>query len=83
MTGDFDCEAYGPEGREHGALCFTAGQGQRACPSREDCHRVMAAERQRVFGRIHEMAAEGDPAGVFLAGEFTDPGQILGGGEQP
>lgn len=79
MTGDFDCTAYEPAAREAGALCFIAELGKRACPSLEDCRKVMAAERQRVFSRIQEMAAAGDEAGVYLAGEFSEPGQILGG----
>jgi len=76
---DFDCTAYGPEGREFGALCFTSELGQRACPSLAACHLVMTGERQRVFSRISEMAAGGDPVGVFLADEFPEPGQILNG----
>lgn len=85
MTGpgaeDWDCEAYGPEGRGLGALCFVSGAlGKRACASPDECHQVMAAERQRVFDRIQEGAAAGDPDMAYLAGEFTSPEQILGGG---
>lgn len=39
----------------------------------------MAAERQRVFRRISELAAEGDPAAGFLEGQFANPDQLLGG----
>jgi len=39
----------------------------------------MTEERQRVFGRIHELAAAGDEVSAFLAEEFTDPEQLLGG----
>lgn len=81
MTGDFDCEAYGPEGREFGALCFTAGPGERSCQSPGECHAVMDAERMRVFRRISEMAAAGDPVAAYLAGEFTSPDQLLGGAD--
>lgn len=79
---DWPCEAYGPKGRELGALCFVSGEpGKRACASRDECHRVMTAERERVFQRIQEGAAAGDPDMVYLAGEFTRPGQLLGGAE--
>lgn len=85
MTGfgeaDFDCDAYGPEGREVGALCFFAGGlGERVCISRAQCVQRMDAERRRLFTRIQKLAAAGDPVGLYLAGSFTDPGQLLGGG---
>ncbi len=81
MGDDWLCEAYGPEGREHGVLCFIAEPGERACASQAECHEVMTAERQRVFRRIQEGAAAGSPDMAYLAGEFTSPGQLLGGGE--
>ena len=77
----FDCEAYGPEGLEIGALCFLAEPNERVCSTREECHTAMTAERQRVFRRIGELAAAGDPMGEYLAGEFSSPDQILGGAE--
>ncbi len=77
---DFDCEAYGPEGRRMNALCFVAEPGRRACVSQDECHKVMTAERQRVYARIQEGAAAGDPDMAYLAGEFTSPEQLLGGG---
>jgi len=78
---DFDCEAYGPA-PEMGvaALCFFANPGSRVCAGPSVCHTRMTAERQRVFARIQEMAAAGDPDGAYLAGEFTSPDQLLGGG---
>lgn len=86
---DWPCEAYGPEGLEHGARCFmAAGTGvlpafspgaARVCGSPAACHENMAAERQRVFQRIQELAAGGDPIGLELAEEFTSPEQLLGG----
>jgi len=77
----WDCEAYGPDGEAVGALCFIAGElGERVCPDVEACHRTMAGERGRVYDRIQALAAAGDEMGVFLAGEFTSPEQILGGG---
>ena len=39
----------------------------------------MTAERQRVFGRISELAAAVDETAAFLAEEFASPDQILGG----
>lgn len=76
----FDCEAYGPDVAPLGVLCFFAGTGARACSSAAVCHQAMAAERERVFARIGELAATGDPDFTYLAGEFTDPRQLLGGG---
>lgn len=77
---EWDCDAYGPEGRDPGALCFISGElGKRVCASLDECREVMAAERQRVFSRIQELAEAGDPVGVDLAETFTDPSQILGG----
>lgn len=76
----WDCEGYGPEGREFGALCFIAGDlGKRACNSQAACAEAMAAERRRVFRRISERAAAGDPTAAYLEQEFTNPEQILGG----
>lgn len=80
MTDDFDCTAYGRYGREANALCFLAGPGKRVCGSLDECREAMTAERLRLSGRIGEMAASGDPLGEYLAGEFTDPSQLLGGG---
>jgi hypothetical protein len=76
---EWSCEAYGPDGAEVGALCFVAEPGQRACADASECARTMAPERQRLFGRMQEMAAAGDETGVYLAGEFTSPDQLLGG----
>jgi hypothetical protein len=76
----FDCEAYGPDVAPLGVLCFFAGTGARACSSAAVCHQALTAERERVFARIGELAAAGDPVSAFLAGEFTDPRQLLGSG---
>ena len=79
---EWDCDAYGPDLREHGALCFVSGElGKRVCDSRDECRETMAAERQRVFRRINELAAHGHPDMADLAETFTDPQQILGGGD--
>lgn len=82
MADPWYCEAYGPRAPKAEALCFVSGDsGARVCASPQVCSETMAAERQRVWQRINEMAADGDPTGEFLAGEFTDPGQIFGGGD--
>ena len=75
--GEWDCSAYGPEGRQYGALCFLTEHG-RICPTLDDCEATMTAERQRVFSRISELAAHGDETGEQLAGEFPAPGDLLG-----
>ncbi|HWD80118.1 MAG TPA: hypothetical protein VG497_14580 [Kribbella sp.] len=73
----WDCDAYGPDLPPGlGDLCFY-DQIER-CTSEAQCHLRMAGERQRVFRRINELAAAGDPTGEFLAGEFTNPSQLLG-----
>jgi hypothetical protein len=82
-TADFICEAYGPEAAGAGALCFASEPGTRACATRDECRRLMAAERRRVFRRISELAACGDDTAAFLEGEFSSPEQILGGGQEP
>lgn len=84
MSGaDWACDAYGPGAREAGAECFFAGDlGTRVCATQDECRTSMAAERQRVFSRISELAASGDETGAYLAETFTDPGQILGGGDE-
>jgi hypothetical protein len=77
------CDAYGPdpEVRAAGALCFFADTGKRLCASLEECREKMTAERQRVWQRIQDGAARGEPDMVYLAGEFTGPDQLLGGGQ--
>lgn len=78
MAEDWDCEAYGPEGREAGALCFFTAEG-RVCADPAECHRSMHAERQRVFGLISEQAAAGDELAVFLLEGMSGPEELLGG----
>lgn len=77
---DWPCEAYGPEGLEHGARCFFSPTlGGRDCIDPEDCTARMGDERRRIFRRIQELAAAGDAVAELLAQEFTDPAEILGG----
>lgn len=79
---DWDCEAYGPKGRELGALCFVATlPGHRMCPDAATCHLVMTEERARVYGIIQDKAAAGDTLYAYLATCFTSPDQLLGGGD--
>ena len=79
-AGDWSCEAYGDDGRAVGALCFRAADlGVRVCGSPGECAGVMAAERQRVFRRLNELAASGDPIAADLAEDFPGPGHLLGG----
>jgi hypothetical protein len=83
MAPDFECAAYGPEGADFGALCFVSGDpGKRVCAGLGECRRVMAAERQRVWCRIQELAARGDETAAYLAEEFARPEQLLGGSGQ-
>lgn len=76
---DWPCEAYGPEGLEHGARCFFADQQDRSCVDPEDCRAHLTFERRRVYRAIQELAADGDPVAAMLAAEFTSPNQLLGG----
>jgi hypothetical protein len=80
VSGDWACEAYGPEGAEAGARCFVVGGlGERVCLTREICTLTMARSRRRLWQRIQELAAQGDETAVYLAGEFTSPEDLLGG----
>jgi hypothetical protein len=81
VSAGWDCSAYGPEGRQCDALCFFADPGKRSCASPEECREKMTAERQRVWQRIQDGAARGEPDMAYLAGEFASPEQLLGGGE--
>jgi len=83
LTDDFACEAYGPDGRAVGAICFFAAPGKRVCTSQAACREAMTAERRRVWRRIQDGAARGEPDMVYLAGEFTSAEQLLGGGVLP
>jgi hypothetical protein len=79
---DWDCSAYGPEGTKVGALCFFFAElNERECSSLEKCRTAMRAERGRVFRRINELAATGDPTAAYLEGEFNSPDQLLDGEE--
>ena len=77
----WDCEAYGPEGKQFGALCFLGEAGERVCADQQACHEAMAAERHQAFARIHELADRGDQAAIYLAEAFTSPDQLLGGSD--
>jgi len=74
---DFDCSAYGPGGRDIGALCFFAVDERRICPDAATCAARMDAERQFVFDRMTKLAAEGDEMWRWLATQFTSPDELL------
>ena len=84
-SGNWDCEAYGPELRAAGALCFFADPGTRTCATQDECRQSVAAARQVLFQRMNELAAHnpGDQTWEYLAGTFASPGQVLGGGDPP
>jgi hypothetical protein len=80
---DWDCEAYGPDGRGVGALCFVAEPGTRRCGSAGECALVMTGARWQLFTTITARAAAGDETSQYLASVFTSPGQLLGGPMDP
>lgn len=80
---DWHCAAYGPEGVAVGARCFVApALDQRVCGTEGECADVLRRERRRVYGRISELAAAGDPVAEYLEAEFASPDQLLGGGAE-
>lgn len=81
MTGDdWPCEAYGPEGLTFGARCFRAAVDERVCADPQACARFLTGERQRVYQRIAELAAAGDPAWAYVESQVNGPDELLGGG---
>ena len=79
VNDDWACDAYGAEGGEVGAMCFgSPTTGERVCESLAECMAFMATERQRVFRRVSERAAAGDPVAEMLEAEFAGPDEILG-----
>jgi hypothetical protein len=83
LADSWSCEAYGPGPAEAaGAVCFVSGRlGVRVCGDSGECGRVMVRARQRLFSRISERAAGGDDTAGYLAGVFTSPDRLRGGGE--
>jgi hypothetical protein len=80
----FACAAYGDDLPDAlGDLCFFEGAIGRKCWTRGECESRMGEERQRVFQRINELAAKGDPDMAFLADEFSSPDQLLNADESP
>ena len=75
----WDCEAYGPAGKTIDARCFFTDPGARSCSTQAECRDRMAGERTRIYERIQNLAAAGDPIWQYLAEEITDPQQILSG----
>jgi len=82
--GGWECEAYGPGGREMGAACFIAGApGVRVCATAADCARVCAAERVRIWDRMTYLAAHGEAderaLWASILGEISGPDDLLRG----
>lgn len=80
---DWPCAAYGADGLAHGARCFRAEPGERVCASRAECEAVLDAERKRVFRRINELAAAGDPDFENFDAAFASPGDLLNADDDP
>lgn len=80
---DFACEAYPPEAAEYGIRCFFADRGTRNCATLEECAASVDGARKVLFQRMQELAAHnpGDETWEYLAGTFTSPGQLIGGGD--
>ena len=70
---DWACTAYGPEVP---ATCFFQEAGE-TCTSLEQCQERMKGERQRVYRRMQELAAHGDPMWADISDEFTNPEGLL------
>lgn len=82
---EWDCEAYGPHvPAAIGPLCFLALV--EPCRSAGECSARLVPERERVFGRMRELAAGGPYAAAYqeaLVG-VDSPDQLLGGpGDRP
>ncbi|MER5608266.1 hypothetical protein AB0F93_03415 [Micromonospora tulbaghiae] len=78
----WDCPAYGPGGKGIGAICFVAEPGHRACRTEQECGQALTRVRQRVYRRMNERAAAGDPTFAYLADQFGSPTEILGGPDE-
>lgn len=75
---DWACTAYGEEvAAAVGARCFFAAVGERVCADQAACRAAMGAERRRVFRRINELSAAGDPTMEYLSEAFPDPNGLL------
>lgn len=68
------CEAYGDKLPE---ACFFDLAAP--CGSRAECEARLPGERERIFGRIQEMAAGGDLAAREMAAEIKGAEELLGG----
>lgn len=75
--GEWDCEAYGEQGRIIGARCFVGDSRLMRCRNRDVCHDYMTLERMKLFAAIRKDAAEGDPTSKYLASVFTSPQMLL------
>lgn len=73
MSRGWDCEAYGPD--LPGEMCFFEATSR--CGTEGECRDRMAGERQRVFRRIQELGAHGDPVWADLSEDFANPDELL------
>lgn len=73
----WDCEAYGPLGRQVGARCFIAGGAGLRCADQETCAGYMQQERERIWHVIHDGARNGDQTMAYLALAFPTPDSLL------
>lgn len=82
---DWPCRAYGddPAVTELGAWCFVAELFTRTCMDRLVCALEVNAAGQRIYRRISELAATGNPTSEYLAEIFTSPDVIFGGDSEP
>lgn len=78
ITGPADAWACVAYGRVPAFACFFSEVG-RVCRSDQECETSIAAERQRVWRKIEEGAAAGDPYMVAMSKEITGPDDIFGG----
>lgn len=76
---DWHCVAYGEDG---GSWCFMQEVGP-PCAALSICTELMAVERQRVWQKIQEGAATGDPDMKYLDENISGPDELLGGSNTP
>ena len=71
------CEAYGRSALQYGMLCFFAATDARTCATHAQCHAMMNMERERVWRRLHELAAAGDEDWADVLGDLDGPQDLL------
>jgi hypothetical protein len=76
-TGQWACEAYGTDGLAVGALCFYAAQHKRNCISYIVCATRLAAEREQLYARMVELAANGMSDYAEMLKDISGPEELL------